>query len=58
MLIDKNIELFKKCFIDNQSSIKDLILVKDSLIEFRDKDVEKILAEYIDERISILKIIT
>ncbi len=54
MLTDENIELFKTCFIDNQSSIEDLILVKDSLIEFRDKEIENILAEYIDEKLMLI----
>lgn len=51
---NKEIELFKRCFIDNELSIENLIIVKNSLFELRDKQAEQILAEYIDEKLSLL----
>ena len=51
---NKEIELFKKCFIDDELSAENLIIVKNSLFELRDNQSEKILAEYIDEKLSLL----
>lgn len=55
MLPDKEIQLFKKSFIDNEHSETNLIILKNSLCELNDPQAEDLLSKYIDEKLSLLK---
>jgi hypothetical protein len=54
MLPNKEVELFKQSFINNESSGVNLIAIKNCLFELKDEHAEAILSEYIDKKISLL----